>query len=334
MSDIGSMTINDLQEMLSKLGNMATQPDNTTQSQPERVRLNKAIGEWIEHYQTDPEAKELSASSLRNYESHVSNFVGWTDFVSVDEITKSTIIDYRDYLHKEKGLKPATCNTIIIALNQYFIFCVDKGYCKKNPASRVLKVKQDPLQPKSLDDSTVNRLRNAITLNCDKRNDNTHLMIFEFQIRLGLRISEVLNLRFQDVSLDGKYPTLNVIDGKGGKDREVVMTPELVEIYKQYKSGLHRSHNLSQPIFQHHGQSYQDTAVRTFYWRLCKEHGIPHVHPHALRHSYAVQEINKGTPQTILQNNLGHASFSTTARYAMPSLNDKAAAAGYTTDSK
>ena len=328
MSDIGNLTINDLQEMLSKLGSMATQPE-ATQPQPSSVRLNQAIDEWIEHYKTDPDAKELSASSLRNYESHVANFADWTDFVSVDEITKSTIIEYRDYLHKTKGLKPATCNTIIIALNQYFLFCVDKGYCPKNPTNRVSKIKQDQLQPKSLDRSTLNRLRNAITLNCQARNDDTHLVIFEFQLRAGLRISEVLNLKFENIKLDGKYPTVKIIDGKGGKDREIVISPELVEIYKRYKSSLHRSHNVSQFVFMHHGQSYKDTAVRTFYWRLCKEHKISHVHPHALRHSYAVQEINKGTAQTILQNNLGHASFSTTARYAMPSIDDKARAAGY-----
>ena len=325
MSDIGSMTINDLQEMLSKLGSMATQPDTTQSS----VRLNQAIVEWIGHYKTDPDAKELSASSLRNYESHVRNFANWTDFVSVDEITKSIIIEYRDYLHKGKGLKPATCNTVLIALNQFFLFCVEQGYCPKNPTSRIAKIQQVQLQPKSLDDSTVNRLRNAIRLNCDKRNDATHLVIFELQLRLGLRISEALNLKFENVNLEGKYPTLKVIDGKGGKDREVVISPELVEIYKQYKSNLHRSKNVSQHIFMHHGQPYHDTAVRTFYWRLCKEHGIPHVHPHSLRHTYAVQEINKGTAQTILQNNLGHASFVTTARYAMPSIDDKAKAAGY-----
>ena len=159
-------------------------------------------------------------------------------------------------------------------------------------------------------------------------------MIFEFQLRAGLRISEVLNLKFENIKLDGKYPIVEVIDGKHGKDRQVVLSHELVEIYKRYKSSLHRSHNLSQFVFMHHGQSYQSTSVRTFYFRLCKEHKIPHVNPHALRHSYAVQEINKGTAQTILQNNLGHASFSTTARYAMPSLDDKAAAAGYSTDSK
>ena len=181
---------------------------------------------------------------------------------------------------------------------------------------------------------TLNKLRNAISINCKSRNDATHLVIFEFQLRLGLRVSEVLNLKFEHISLDGKYPTVKIIDGKGGKDREIVMPTELVDIYKRYKSSLHRSHNVSQFVFMHHGQHYQSTAVRTFYFRLCKEHKIPHVNPHALRHSYAVQEINKGTAQTILQNNLGHASFSTTARYAMPSIDDKAAAAGYTTDFK
>ena len=248
MSDIGNLTINDLQQMLSQLGSMATQPE-TKQSQPSSVRIGNAIGEWIEHYQTDPEAKELSASSLRNYESHVTNFADKTDCVSVSEVTKSDITKYRDYLHLEKGLKPTTCNTIIIALNQFFIFCVEQGYCDKNPASRVSKIKQDQLQPKSLDQSTLNKLRNAITINCSKRNDDTHLIIFEFQLRLGLRISEVLNLKFENINLDGKYPIVEVKDGKNGKDREIVIPTELVEIYKRYKSSLHRSHNVSQFVF-------------------------------------------------------------------------------------
>ena len=329
--DLNNVTFGELQEMLSKLGNQSseTQP----QSKSPGLTLEKVRDEWIKHYKTDTDAKELSKSSLRNYESHVRNFSDWTDCVGVEEVTKSTIIEYREYLHITKGLKPTSVNTVLIAINQFFSYCVEKGHCEKNPVKNVGKVKHDALQPKSLDDSTVNTLRNFIELNCEKRNDNTHLMIFDFMLNVGLRVGEVLNLKFENINenvlLDGEVKTVvSVRGGKGNKDRDIVMPKCLRESYTQYRTNLYRSKNVSQHIFQHHGNEYKDTAVRTFYFRLCKEHGIVHVSPHNLRHTYAVRKINDKVPPTILQNDLGHKSFSTTARYAMPSLEDKAKYAG------
>ena len=313
-----------VKDLLMSLTQM-TETESTTPKYP----IRKIIVEWIEHFKTDTDAKELSKSSLRNYESHVRNFSDWTESASVEEVTKSTIIEYRNYLHNTKRLKPTSVNTIIIGINQFFEYCVDMGYCDKNPTRKVSKIKQDQLRPRSLDDSTVNRLRNFIKLNCEKRNDNTHLMIFDFMLRLGLRVGEVISLKFEDIDLDGKFPIVTIRSGKGNKDRNVCMPDDLLETYKQYKANLHRSKNESQFIFMHHGQPYHDTAVRTFYFRLCKEHGVEHVSPHQLRHTFAVRKIQSGVPQTIVQSDMGHASFSTTARYAMPSIDDKSKFANY-----
>ena len=278
--------------------------------------LGDVLGEWM----TFLKCEDKSKSTLRNYESHTRNFIDWTTVDGVEDVTQVEILDYRDYLQNTKNRKPTSVNTILIALNLFFEFCVEKGYCESNPTKRVKKVKMEQLQPKSLNESTVNRLRNFIVLNCKARNDYTHLMIFSFMRHLGLRVSEVLNLRFEDIDVDDSR--VDIKSGKGNKDRSVYMSDALVDVYKQYKANLHRSKNESQYVFQHHGQRYHDTAVRTFYWRLCREHGIKHVSPHQLRHTYAVDRLNKGAPMVHLQKLLGHANFNTTARYTQPSDGD------------
>ena len=312
-SEMMNANANDVsvKELLIQLSQMSGESQPTQKHQ-----IKDALKEWETFLRTED---DKSNSTVRGYESSIRLFSDYNKTRFVEDVTKNDIVEYRNHL-QSRGLKPTTVNTHLIALNLFFEYCVDEEICRANPSRRVKKVKNDQLRPRSLDDSTVNRLRNFIRLNCEKRNDYTHLMIFDFMLKLGLRVGEVTSLRFNDIDTE----TGDVrVQGKGNKIRFVCMPDDLLADYKRYKSSLHRSKNESQFCFMHHGQTYCDTAVRTFYWRLCREHGITHVSPHQLRHTYAIRKMESGVPHTIIQNDMGHASFSTTARYAMPSLNDK-----------
>ena len=307
-SDASQVSVKDL---LMSLVNESTE---TKQNEPSHS-LADALEKWEEYLKRE----DKSAKTVENYLSGVGNFVDWTTVESVEEVTQSEIIDYRSYM-QNRGVKPASVNTILTTINLFFDFCVERSYISVNPAKKVRKVKTETLKPRSLDVSTVTRIRNFVKLSCDKRNDDNHLLIFDFMLYTGLRISEVLKLRFCDIDIDDVR--VDVKASKGNKYRKVYMPDALVESYTQFKANLHRSKNESQFIFMQHGKPFKHNTVRTFYYRICRDHNIKHVSPHSLRHTYAVELLNKGVPMTHLQKLLGHTNFNTTARYLNPSDED------------
>ena len=111
---------------------------------------------------------------------------------------------------------------------------------------------------------------------------------------------------------------------KRNRTRKLGIPSSLLESYKRFKSRYQaRSKNPNNFVFTHKGEAYTPSAIRIYYERLCEKHGIPHVTPHMLRHSFCVRKINSDVKPTLVQSLMGHADFSTTPRYAMPSMQDK-----------
>jgi integrase/recombinase XerD len=128
----------------------------------------------------------------------------------------------------------------------------------------------------------------------------------------GLRVSEVTRLRVADI--DSSRMVIRVCQGKGQKDRYVMLSPRLLEILRAYwkavrpRDYLFPGTQLDRPITTRTAQE----ACR----RACVHAGLDkHVTVHTLRHSFATHLLEAGTDLRTIQVLLGHRSFSTTARY-------------------
>lgn len=126
----------------------------------------------------------------------------------------------------------------------------------------------------------------------------------------GLRLSEVLHLRVSDV--DSQRRVIRVHLGKGHKDREVMLSPKLLELLRQYWKQYHPQTWL----FPGHGGPLSPSSVQ----RACVEarrcSGLgKKVSSHSLRHSFATHLLEAGVDLRTIQLLMGHRSLSTTARY-------------------
>jgi len=129
----------------------------------------------------------------------------------------------------------------------------------------------------------------------------------------GLRASEVASLKVADI--DSGRKVIRVEHGKGGKDRYVMLSPQLLGILRTYwrlarpTSWLFPGRQEDRPI----DPQVLHAACRS----ACAAAGLDkHVTVHTLRHSFATHLLEDGTDIRIIQVLLGHASLSTTARYA------------------
>jgi integrase/recombinase XerD len=128
----------------------------------------------------------------------------------------------------------------------------------------------------------------------------------------GLRISEAVRLKAS--AIDSRRMVIRVVQGKGRKDRDVMLSPKLLVIMREYwdavrpKIWLFPGDVPGHPITTHAVEHACREARR-----LC---GIPkRISPHSLRHAFAVHLLESGTDLRTIQLLLGHRNLSTTARY-------------------
>ena len=128
----------------------------------------------------------------------------------------------------------------------------------------------------------------------------------------GLRLSEVARLRVEDI--DSARMVIHVRQGKGHKDRDVMLSPRLLAVLREYwatyrpKPYLFPGRQPDRPV--------SPRTVQMVCQRALEASGLSkHVHMHTLRHSFATHLLESGTDLRTIQVLLGHHSFSTTARY-------------------
>jgi len=128
----------------------------------------------------------------------------------------------------------------------------------------------------------------------------------------GLRLSEVARLRVEDI--DGARMVIHVRQGKGHKDRDVMLSPRLLAVLREYWK-LQRPRPYLFPG-RHPDRPISVRTVQMVCERALSASGLSkHVHMHTLRHSFATHLLESGTDLRTIQVLLGHHSFSTTARY-------------------
>jgi integrase/recombinase XerC len=129
----------------------------------------------------------------------------------------------------------------------------------------------------------------------------------------GLRRSEVLELRASDLRLGDVYPTL-VVRGKGDKERVLPVPPPLRELLLDYCLRMGRTGR--ERLFQTDAREpIHPSTLTALVKGWGKAAGMPSLHPHLFRHTYASGLIASGVPIDAVQAWLGHASLATTAAY-------------------
>jgi integrase/recombinase XerD len=134
--------------------------------------------------------------------------------------------------------------------------------------------------------------------------------------RCGLRLGEALALRTQDVGLDEAVVYIHW--AKGGKRRVVGVdagTRALISEWLRVRAAVVRPR--SAPLYcTLRGAAIDQSYVRHLLPRLARRAGIAkRVHPHALRHAYAIALEREGAPLSTIRDLLGHSSAATTDRY-------------------
>jgi len=144
--------------------------------------------------------------------------------------------------------------------------------------------------------------------------NNKHRAMVALCYGCGLRVSELTHVKVSDI--DGQRQLLKVSQGKGAKDRLVIISPVLLQFMRHYWQQYHPETWLFGSCW--HGVIYpiHESTFRKGLTCAAAKAGITKpCSPHSLRHAYATHQLQAGMPLNQLQQQLGHQSIQSTERY-------------------
>lgn len=147
-------------------------------------------------------------------------------------------------------------------------------------------------------------------------NNIKHKCIVSLFYSTGIRLQELLNLKLEDI--DSKRMVINVIEGKGGKDRVTMLSESmLVDLRKYFIEWKPQKY-----LFEGSAsKKYSNTSISKIIHRASKKAGIrKRVTPHILRHSFATHLLEAGVDLRYIQTLLGHSSTTTTEIYTQVAI--------------
>jgi site-specific recombinase XerD len=248
----------------------------------------------------DMKVRNLSPKTQEAYVTQVVRFAKHFG-KSPEHLGLEEIRAYQVYLVNEKRVSWSLFNQTVCALRFLYRTTLDR----QESIEHIAFPRQERKLPVVLSLSEVNKFLEAV-------GNIKHRAIMMTAYAGGLRISEVVKLRVADI--DSQRMVIHIRQGKGHKDRYVMLSPKLLEVLRSYWQ-IDRPKNWLFPGGRLQDHISVDTVQRAAQ-KASQRSGLHKtVTVRALRHSFATHLLEDGTDVRTIQVLLGHRSLQTTARY-------------------
>jgi len=249
----------------------------------------------------DMQVRNFSPHTQNSYVQQVSLFARHFS-KSPDVLGPEEIRSYQVYLTNEKKLSPSSILIAVSALRFLYKVTLHRDWCLEDIIPAPKKPQKLPivLSPEEV----------LQFLSCVQ--SIKHRTILTVCYAAGLRISEAVHLKVADI--DSERMVIRVEQGKGQKDRFVMLSPKLLKVLRAWW-----------PVQKPKQWLFPGDRVDSHITRVAVEDACQKAHrccgiakpitPHSLRHSFATHLLESGTDVRTIQLLLGHRSLATTARY-------------------
>jgi integrase/recombinase XerC len=277
-----------------------------------------AVGAFLR----DARSRNCSPATLTGYKGYLTGprtrqFVDDYRIRSVADVTPDKLRSFQTEL-LDAGLSAGTAGTFHRVFRNFFGFCAREGY---GVAPESLDVPA-PLEPVTAPETFSAADERALLDACRCERDR---MLVQFMIRTGLRRSEIINVRIDDIVEGADGPYLHVRQGKGRKDRIVPLDTARDRFSRKLLHYIRtvRPKDTSDPHLWLSTRKSPGTgdyvpigveALKSLLQRLSEKTGI-HTHPHKFRHTFASRALAAGVDSLVLQRALGHTTLAMVNRY-------------------
>jgi len=277
---------------------------------------NDHLDAYLKHLRV---IRNISSHTLKAYESDISIFLNYLETMSGHEVdvTQIPMRWIRRYLGERvrKGTSRTTSSRILSSLKGFFRYLIETGVIESSPAEAIEGPKLEKRLPHSPLDKTISAAIEEVHSN-DEVLDLRDRALIEIIYGCGLRIAEAISLQVSSLDLKGGW--LRVI-GKRSKERMVPLGSKSIEAINIWLNSRNKLANKKSGNFIFLGKKgaplSDGVARQVIKDRMSAAGEHEGNHPHALRHAFATQMLERGADLTTVKELLGHESLSTTQIY-------------------
>jgi integrase/recombinase XerD len=281
-----------------------------------KIKLNKndvniTMKDAFESYQKQSKIRNLSDYTVKYQNTYFNKFMKFidNDDFLIKDINMDIIDDYiLDMM--EKGNKPKSINTALIALNAFLHWCMDNNYCER---FKTKLVKKDEIIKETYSEEQLKLLLKKPDLEKSSFAQYRNWVIVNYLLSTGNRSNTLLNIKIKDLDLYNQMIKLTTT--KSRKQQIIPLSTTLCKIleeYLQYRQGEQEDYLFCSEQGGVQMSRYTLSSAIIIYNR---KRGVNLTSLHAFRHTFAKMYILNGGEIVKLQHLMGHADITTTKKY-------------------
>lgn len=281
----------------------------------------RRVEAFIDAFLVEREARGLSPETLRSYVADLGVFAHWlrehAHPQDPGEWDVHLLRGYVAYLQRKPSrngsgrISAMTVRSYTSRLLAFVRWLGEEGYAASDLATKLRKPQatQKVVQPLAPSDAAAL----LAAARGDNRNGPRNHALVCVLLDTGLRASEVCGIRPADLLWEQR---LVKVLGKGGRERVVPFSDETASALRRYDLSGHRHDGRADNFFQtEEGWALTPHGLHHIVRKVALDAGVDNVHPHRLRHTFAISFLRNGGNALALQRFLGHSTLVMTNRY-------------------
>ncbi len=277
--------------------------------------MEQAIDDFILYLATE---RGLSDNYQLSTRISLEGFATWLGRVhsltEPGDVTMERVTAYLGH-RKQSGLSPASIKIIVVALKIFFRWLHQRKRIERDITEVLALPRVERFLPETMNELQVERLLDGVPENGPRSLRDR--AILELLYASGLRVSELVNARLEELDLDNRIIR---VTGKGNKMRLVPVGGKacdaIIRYVAQERPAFVRKKTGSEIFLSARGTKLTTVRIWQIVKDIAKLAGMElNVYPHLLRHSFATHLLSNGADLRIIQEMLGHADISTTEIY-------------------
>ena len=271
--------------------------------------LKKEIEDFYEYVHLIRGQAINTAKSYRRDLLKLNDFLQTKNVLSVTKVQKADMSEWIGVLF-DSGLSTKSIQRHISSAKALFQFLKKRGVIDVSPLETIRPPKASNYLPNTLSPEDVMQL---LSFRPNTNGEIRDICIIELIYACGLRVSEAANININDFEEDLQF--LRVL-GKGSKVRLVPVGSfaiKAIELWLEKRANIETNENAL--FINLRGKRISPRSIQNSIKKISIAQGLPPVHPHMLRHSFATHLLESSGDLRSIQELLGHASLSTTQIY-------------------
>jgi site-specific recombinase XerD len=279
------------------------------------------LADLVYYFDTFNRSEGKSPSTLRWYRQTLGLFLGWL----IETGRATTLGDTGEYVVREfilwlqerrvngHKLTVPTVNSWVRALRAFFNWLYQEGYTDSHLLERLRPPPVPRVMVDTLSDEEIASILASLDRSTMAGSRNTAILVLFLDT--GLRLSELVGLKTKDIHMEDQYVK---VMGKGSKERMVGFGSSARSVLLHYLvrfRGEPVHPGIEEFFLTIDGYPISQESVRTMLKRVGAAAGVPRLHAHLCRHTYATNFLINGGNVLLLKQNLGHTTLDMVDRY-------------------